>query len=84
MKYNLELLGSLNCIVFSEFGDLYTFGSNDAGQLGLGDFKPRQKCCRVRGPLAGKKVVRVVCGDRYTVVSMDGKLKFIYPSNYLC
>lgn len=43
---------------------IYACGNNDHGQLGLGDYNIINKFCEVNI----KNVVKVVCGDNYTVV----------------
>lgn len=54
------------------YGQLFTFGSNRYGQLGLGDYRRRVSANRVRGILVGQRVVKVACGDGFTVVATSG------------
>ncbi|XP_077989490.1 serine/threonine-protein kinase Nek9-like [Glandiceps talaboti] len=55
--------------VIDVYGRLIMFGNNKYGQLGVGDFKPRNRICEVAGPLMGQRVQKVSCGDDFTVVS---------------
>ena len=53
-------------------GRLITFGNNKYGQLGVGDYKKKISPCVVKGTLFGKKIVKVGCGDGFTVaVTLD-------------
>ncbi|XP_070576685.1 serine/threonine-protein kinase Nek9-like [Ptychodera flava] len=61
--------GKTHTAVIDAYGRLITFGSNKYGQLGIGDFKPRNCVCEVAGSLVGQRVQKVGCGDSYTVVS---------------
>ena len=52
------------------------FGSNQYGQLGVGDCKGRSGVCEVKGMLTGKHVVSASCGDGFTIIATTGKLYF--------
>ena len=54
------------------YGRLITVGSNKFGQLGLGDFKPREGPSVVCGEMVGKRIVQAACGDGFTVVATAG------------
>lgn len=58
-------LGGLACVV-SRAGTCYSWGPNDVGQLGHGDFTPRQTPHRIRH-LEGKKVTQVGLGDDFVI-----------------
>lgn len=61
------------CFCFSERGRLLTFGCNKCGQLGIGNYKKRQGINLLGGPLGGKQVIRVSCGDEFTIAATDGE-----------
>ncbi|KAM4898748.1 serine/threonine-protein kinase Nek9 isoform 3-T3 [Sylvia borin] len=54
-----------------ERGRLLTFGSNKCGQLGVGDYKKHLGINLLGGPLGGKQVIRVSCGDEFTIAATD-------------
>ncbi|KAF4017657.1 hypothetical protein G4228_009229 [Cervus hanglu yarkandensis] len=55
-------------------GRLLTFGCNKCGQLGVGNYKKRLGINLLRGPLGGKQVIRVSCGDEFTIAATDEKV----------
>lgn len=61
--------GRTHSAAIDAYGRLITFGSNKYGQLGVGDFKKRRGVTVVYGPLSGKRVTKVACGDRFTVIA---------------
>lgn len=66
----------LACFTFaslSERGRLLTFGCNKCGQLGVGNYKKRLGINLLGGPLGGKQVIRVSCGDEFTIAATDGE-----------
>lgn len=69
------------CVTVSSFlpaerGRLLTFGSNKCGQLGVGDYKKHLGINLLGGPLGGKQVIRVSCGDEFTIAATDGEWVF--------
>ncbi|KAK7496905.1 hypothetical protein BaRGS_00011885, partial [Batillaria attramentaria] len=60
------------------FGHLFTFGSNRYGQLGLSDFRRRVSVSRVGGVLVGQQVVKVSCGDGFTVATTSENLVYAW------
>ena len=81
-----DLIVAISCgdehtAVVTQTGRLFTFGSNEFGQLGLGhnDNVLKPSCVKVLKP---DKVVAVACGKTHTVVAMGSGKKnydfFIY------
>lgn len=64
----------------TESGRLFTFGSNEFGQLGLGHNTNVLKPSCVKS-LKPDKVVRVACGKAHTVVAMESGKMFGFGSN---
>lgn len=57
------------CVIDVEF-NMYTFGSNSAGQLGVGrdpSAEPGFSLYLPTNPMAGKKVLSVACGDQHVI-----------------
>ena len=52
--------------VVSRSGTVYSWGPNDVGQLGHGDFNPRQTPQRVK-TLEGKKVTSIGVGNDFVI-----------------
>ena len=50
-------------------GRVITFGNNMYGQLGGGDFREKAIAIVVKGPLEGKEVIKIGCGDGFTVAA---------------
>jgi alpha-tubulin suppressor-like RCC1 family protein len=63
--------GSSHTVVWTEGGEVYTFGRGGGGALGHGGEK-NAHVPRVVEALAGKKVVGASAGDRHTVVWTEG------------
>lgn len=79
---------TVSSFLLSERGRLLTFGSNKCGQLGVGDYKKHLGINLLGGPLGGKQVIRVSCGDEFTIAATDGewvfaKLRWVI-SNLIC
>ncbi|XP_025077734.1 serine/threonine-protein kinase Nek9-like isoform X3 [Pomacea canaliculata] len=66
--------GKTHSAAIDHFGHLFTFGSNRYGQLGLGDFRSHTSARRVCGVLVGQRVMKVACGDYFTVVTTTEKV----------
>ncbi|XP_059059876.1 E3 ubiquitin-protein ligase MYCBP2 [Achroia grisella] len=56
--------GLHHSVLLTENGDILTFGSNQYGQLGVGDIHPHHRVVRVRVP----KCVAVAAGSNHTVL----------------
>lgn len=67
---------TVSSFLLSERGRLLTFGSNKCGQLGVGDYKKHLGINLLGGPLGGKQVIRVSCGDEFTIAATDGEWVF--------
>eukprot|EP01124_Arcella_intermedia_P029432 TRINITY_DN6208_c0_g2_i1.p1 TRINITY_DN6208_c0_g2~~TRINITY_DN6208_c0_g2_i1.p1 ORF type:complete len:472 (-),score=111.77 TRINITY_DN6208_c0_g2_i1:115-1530(-) len=68
-----QLLVDPNSVVLTKDGQIWTFGSNKYGQLGLGDFKDRDTPTRVATLYTN--VTQIACGDNHTLcVSQHGHL----------
>uniref|UniRef100_A0A7S0E4A4 RCC1-like domain-containing protein n=1 Tax=Hanusia phi TaxID=3032 RepID=A0A7S0E4A4_9CRYP len=62
-------------VIATESGQVYTFGSDDYGQLGLGQFARYAMTPKEVAVLSGKKVRSVAAGDYHAAaVTADGKL----------
>lgn len=71
-----SLAVTVSSFLLSERGRLLTFGSNKCGQLGVGDYKKHLGINLLGGPLGGKQVIRVSCGDEFTIAATDGEWVF--------
>ncbi|XP_030855681.1 serine/threonine-protein kinase Nek9 isoform X2 [Strongylocentrotus purpuratus] len=70
-RYNIKAVsaGHTHSATIDNFGRLIMFGSNQYGQLGVGDCKGRSGICEVKGFLTGKHVVTASCGDGFTIIA---------------
>ncbi len=59
-------------------GQLYTWGNNDCGQLGLGDMISRSEPVRVQLPAIP---INVWCGNKYTIVQTNDLKAYVFGSN---
>lgn len=59
-------------IVLKGFGRIFTFGSNQFGQLGVGHTRVRTGLNLVGGVLVGHNVINAACGDSFTVCATSG------------
>uniref|UniRef100_A0A803YEY1 non-specific serine/threonine protein kinase n=1 Tax=Meleagris gallopavo TaxID=9103 RepID=A0A803YEY1_MELGA len=72
INHDVSAFGScLQLPTASKRGRLLTFGSNKCGQLGVGDYKKHLGINLLAGPLGGKQVIRVSCGDEFTIAATD-------------
>ncbi|XP_075704629.1 serine/threonine-protein kinase Nek9 isoform X2 [Rhinoderma darwinii] len=63
--------GKTHTAAIDERGRLLTFGCNKCGQLGVGDYRKHLGINLLGGPLGGKQVIRVSCGDEFTIAATD-------------
>jgi X-linked retinitis pigmentosa GTPase regulator len=80
-----DLIVGLSCgdehtAVLTNSGRLFTFGSNEFGQLGLGHNTNVLKPSCVKS-LKPDRVVRVACGKAHTIVAMESGRMFGFGSN---
>lgn len=68
--------GKTHSAVIDKFGRVITFGSNNYGQLGVGNYNPRVGPALVRGLLTGKEVIHISCGNGFTVAATKNNLLF--------
>ncbi|XP_040189320.1 serine/threonine-protein kinase Nek9 isoform X3 [Rana temporaria] len=61
--------GKTHTAAIDERGRLLTFGSNKCGQLGVGDYRKHLGINLLGGPLGGKQVIIVSCGDEFTIAA---------------
>lgn len=59
-----------HCMALTEKGDVYSWGSNEFGQLGHDDMKPRDVPTKIPQHLQQFEVVEIACGANH-------RLKFI-------
>ncbi|KAH3757116.1 E3 ISG15--protein ligase HERC5 [Pelomyxa schiedti] len=76
-------VGDYHCICISVCGNVYCWGSNQYGQLGLGVANRRLKVAQVNPYLRGKRIIAAACGSghslllsEYGVVYSFGKGKY--------
>ena len=55
--------GKSHSAAIDQYNRMLTLGNNEYGQLGTGDFKPREGPVLVRGDLGGKEVRDIVNND---------------------
>lgn len=64
------MVGISHRFVLTHDGDVYAWGKNDHGQLGLGDRVDR-KTPTIVEPLRGRDVNTISAGDGYTLIACD-------------
>ncbi|CAL5057326.1 unnamed protein product [Urochloa decumbens] len=64
------IAGPGHSIVITTSGDVYSFGANCSGQLGLGDSEDRFKPCLIRS-LQGIRITQAAAGSRRTMLVTD-------------
>uniref|UniRef100_A0A0E0K1Y8 RCC1-like domain-containing protein n=1 Tax=Oryza punctata TaxID=4537 RepID=A0A0E0K1Y8_ORYPU len=69
-NYSRVVAGPGHSIVVTAKGDVYSFGANCWGQLGLGDTEDQFKPCLIRS-LQGIKITQAAVGSRQTMLVSD-------------
>ena len=72
--------GDSHTAVITENKDLYTFGNNDRGQLGLGSSVNKDIPTMVR-PISYQGVITVSCGSRHTAIITKNNQLHTFGSN---
>eukprot|EP01022_Parablepharisma_sp_SALTPOND_P013866 TRINITY_DN1861_c0_g1_i1.p2 TRINITY_DN1861_c0_g1~~TRINITY_DN1861_c0_g1_i1.p2 ORF type:complete len:938 (+),score=121.27 TRINITY_DN1861_c0_g1_i1:12015-14828(+) len=65
-------IGGNFAAAIDENGTVYTWGSNFNGELGQGDYEPKETPCAILS-LKGKNVRQICCGESHVVAIADGK-----------
>ena len=69
-------------VFLSASGLVFTLGSNSFGQLGLGDFDPRNKPHLVRAlKQANEKIIEISCGFKHVIVRSTLSKVFVWGRN---
>ena len=69
--------GDKHTAAITSGGDLYTWGENSRGQLGLGDFRKQHTPRRVM-ELQGKMVLQISCGAYHTACILDDETVYTW------
>lgn len=62
--------GEDHIIYLNNQGEVYSWGANSLGQLGLGDYVYRQQPEKITG-LSGTKIKQIACGSNHTALLTD-------------
>ena len=62
-------------------GEIYAFGRNDFGQLGLGDSTDRKEPARVELPTGGEGARSIGCGQYHTMIATANGQAFAFGKN---
>eukprot|EP00118_Oscarella_pearsei_P007211 m.34505 g.34505 ORF g.34505 m.34505 type:complete len:1380 (+) comp31989_c0_seq3:167-4306(+) len=83
-KYHIVdiAMGPMHTALVTEVGSLLTLGSNQAGQLGMGDRKERDMITTVKS-LLDENVMLVSCGDLFTTCATEDNRLFFWGSKPL-
>ena len=69
--------GLEHTVGLTKYGEVFTWGSNDNGQLGHGDMLSREIPTKVAG-LGGLVIAEIACGGYYTAALTDKGEIFIW------
>lgn len=79
---NLEIrlisCGSTHSMLYTYNGDLFIFGQNHCGQLGLGDFENRSKPILL---MNDKEIKMIYCGSYYSMIYKNNGDLLVFGSN---
>jgi alpha-tubulin suppressor-like RCC1 family protein len=73
--------GGFHTAVLSSAREVYTFGRNDQGQLGVGGTEPSSSVPRLVDRLSGKHAMLVACGGAHTLVAVESGAVYAFGSN---
>lgn len=75
--------GDKHSIMFTKDGEVYAWGRNASGQLGVEDFVIRNKPTRVMffSGVEGRKVSLIACGAAFTIVATEQKEVYSFGHN---
>eukprot|EP00012_Vannella_robusta_P002962 CAMPEP_0206189662 /NCGR_PEP_ID=MMETSP0166-20121206/4298_1 /ASSEMBLY_ACC=CAM_ASM_000260 /TAXON_ID=95228 /ORGANISM="Vannella robusta, Strain DIVA3 518/3/11/1/6" /LENGTH=246 /DNA_ID=CAMNT_0053605613 /DNA_START=261 /DNA_END=998 /DNA_ORIENTATION=+ len=80
-KVEIVACGTLHTLVSSVDGDVYAFGNNTFGQLGVGDFLSRHEPTKITLHI-GERIQAIACGTDHTVIhSIEGNC-YVAGSNH--
>ena len=80
LKVKAVSCGGVHTVIITEDGNLYSFGFNYFGQLGLGDTTERNVPMLVNVP-NGSKVKVVGCGDDHTIIITENGALYSFGRN---
>lgn len=74
--------GLHHSVLLTQNGDVYTFGSNQFGQLGTGDFKNRYTPTKINIEyITNDQIIQVAAGSNHTVLLSSSGNVFSFGSN---
>ncbi|XP_015440518.1 PREDICTED: RCC1 and BTB domain-containing protein 1-like [Dufourea novaeangliae] len=72
--------GDSFCIAVTDSGEVYSWGDNSEGQLGIGNFKNQANPCKV-STLTGIIIEKVVCGYKHTLALSNKGVLYVWGGN---
>ncbi len=81
LKVKVVSCGKLHTVIIAEDGNLYSFGDNSSGQLGLGDDTFEENLPTLVTIPGGLKVKMVSCGDSHTVIITEDDNFYSFGNN---
>ncbi|XP_020287366.1 RCC1 and BTB domain-containing protein 1-like [Pseudomyrmex gracilis] len=72
--------GQTSSIAVTDNGEIYGWGYNGVGQLGIGNYVNQVNPCRI-GSLLGIVIVKVVCGYAHTLALTDEGKLYVWGGN---
>ncbi|XP_076633725.1 RCC1 and BTB domain-containing protein 1-like isoform X1 [Colletes latitarsis] len=72
--------GDSSSVAITENGEIYSWGDNGVGQLGVGNYEDRVYPCIVQG-LILTKIEKVVCGYKHTMALSSKGILYVWGSN---
>ncbi|GBG70273.1 hypothetical protein CBR_g6400 [Chara braunii] len=81
IKFAHIAAGLKHCIVASKSGEVYAWGANDFGQLGLGDVEDRKNPAAILSKFTRSRISRVAAGAHHSMAVTDNGDIFTWGSN---